>query len=479
MQMYKGLPIITNKISVEEQRGVPHHLLGVIGLDEETWTVHAFKREASKIIKEIRSRGNLPIVVGGTHYYVNALLADDHLVDGPRDGGLEGDSSSLDLAQKFPILNASTEEMYAKLREVDPVIADRWLPNERRKIRRSLEIYFSTGRKASEIYLEQQQQRAAAAKDGTAGGRGPWESLIFVLQADRTALVDRLDKRIAKMLDRGLLDETAELYAYLRAEEAAGRSVDRSRGIWQSIGFKEFEPFLEATSTGTEDPAPTAELLEKLRAQGIERTQAATRQYAKRQASWLAHKTLPIVDEAGAMDRVFVLDSSDVGKWEEAVCAPAHAITDAFLSSCSAGGGGHARFPETLLSSPISDPAVAAAVAAAAAAGATAVGKRKTLASFTRRECSVCPGARVFVLDEMWERHVRGKAHRRNEKRLTTRGKSNENERVTPLASGDDAGGQEESYAGTDYDRLQPDATGAEQDTALLHDMTSVPEVGR
>src|SRR5689334_20221731 len=74
MQMYKGLPIITNKLTTEEQRGIPHHLLGSIELHEDPWVVTQFKKEATRIISEIRGRGKLPIVVGGTSYYLDGLL---------------------------------------------------------------------------------------------------------------------------------------------------------------------------------------------------------------------------------------------------------------------------------------------------------------------------------------------------------------------------------------------------------------------
>ncbi len=158
MQMYKGLPIITNKISAEERRGIPHHLFDRIALDEETWWVGQFRKETNRVIREIRSRGKLPIVVGGTHYYITGLLFEDKLIhessspsraDGPEEGA----------ETKFPILGATAEVMLEKLREVDPQMADRWHPNDIRKIRRSLEIYLTTGRRASDIYAEQQNRK--------------------------------------------------------------------------------------------------------------------------------------------------------------------------------------------------------------------------------------------------------------------------------------------------------------------------------
>lgn len=141
MQLYKGLPIITNKVPVNERNGIPHHLLDHISIDKEPWSVDDFKREATKAIQEIRGRGKLPILVGGTQYYVNPLLFPEVTLD-----EVQGDSS-----QTFPVLEDSTEAMLQELKRVDPAMAERWHPNDRRKIRRSLEIYLQTGRPASEF----------------------------------------------------------------------------------------------------------------------------------------------------------------------------------------------------------------------------------------------------------------------------------------------------------------------------------------
>ncbi|KAG8532038.1 uncharacterized protein KY384_003675 [Bacidia gigantensis] len=81
LQIYKGLPITTNKISESEQEGIPHHLLGSIGLEEEPWTVKQFLKKAQDAIEAIRLKGKLPIVVGGTQYYVQSLLVPNAVVE--------------------------------------------------------------------------------------------------------------------------------------------------------------------------------------------------------------------------------------------------------------------------------------------------------------------------------------------------------------------------------------------------------------
>jgi tRNA dimethylallyltransferase len=110
MQIYDGLPIITNKITVEEQQGIPHHLLGAVALDKEPWRVGVFKRKAGKIIKEIRSRGRTPILVGGTHYYTQSLLFNDTLVSDAdkSEGETESYVSRERINSKYPILERPT-----------------------------------------------------------------------------------------------------------------------------------------------------------------------------------------------------------------------------------------------------------------------------------------------------------------------------------------------------------------------------------
>ncbi|CAN9366021.1 unnamed protein product [Alternaria alternata] len=295
MQLYHGLPIITNKITQDETKGVPHHLLGCISLEEETWTVGKFVGEALRTIDEIRSRGKLPVLVGGTHYYTQSLLFQDALADEPE---LNLNENS----QPLPILEEPTDVLHAKLREVDPIMADGWHPNERRKIQRSLEIYLRTGKPASQLYKEQKFQRdaLAAQTDGAASDSLRFETLVFWVHANKDVLHRRLDGRVDKMIARGLL----------------------------SGGYKEFLEYQSALS----DDAKTAPELEKLKSLAVEKTQAATRQYANRQIEWIRIKLLNALFGAGQKGNTFLVDGSDISQWEDKVVKPATAITEQFLS---------------------------------------------------------------------------------------------------------------------------------------------------
>lgn len=385
MQMYKGLPIITNKISLEERRSIPHHLLGNIGLDEETCVVGVFKREANRIIQEIRSRGRLPIVVGGTHYYTKALLFKDSLVE--KDDASLDSPSVPDNSTDHPILDDTTEAMWSKLKEVDPVMADRWHPNDRRKIRRSLEIFLTTGKRASDIYAEQRKRKAAqmAAQDELAPTA---DALLLWVHSEDQVLKDRLNKRIDRMLDNGLMDEITEMNDYLRGRLRDGESADYTTGIWQSIGFKEFQPYIKALESGVDSTE-----LEKVKRDCLELMKGATRRYAKYQVKWITKQMMPLLEEQGNMGRLYVLDSTDVARYSENVIDQAASLVRQFLAG--------EEIPAPSSVSEAARDVLSSAMAAAFSPQATPC----------REHCRLCDA--TFLKEEEWQKHLRGKAHRR------------------------------------------------------------------
>lgn len=339
MQLYQGLPVITNKITEDEMKGVPHHLLGCIGLEEETWTVGKFVANALRVVShsknssqkvaetveidEIRSRGKLPVLVGGTHYYTQALLFKDALADTPVIKN--GDEQH----KVFPILEGPTEVILQKLREVDPVMAERWHPNERRKIRRSLEIYLQTGKPASQIYDEQRINRDLSSGDGDGVGGLRFPTVMFWVHASKDILYARLDSRVDKMLENGLLSEVQTLHDFRTSlEERTRQPVDQSRGIWVSIGYKEFLDYEMSLSNLSINDKER----ERLMTQAVEKTQAATRQYAKRQVKWIQIKLLNALLTAGQGGTLFLADSSDMSKWDTEVLKPSIKTVGQFLS---------------------------------------------------------------------------------------------------------------------------------------------------
>ncbi|KAL7945405.1 tRNA isopentenyltransferase [Trichoderma barbatum] len=376
MQLYNGLPIITNKISHEERHGIPHHLLGHIPLDDAPWDVEDFKSEATRIIREIRGRGNLPILVGGTQYYVDPLLFKDVILD----------DVQTDPSVSFPMLEQPTDVLLEELKKVDPIMAERWHPNDRRKIQRSLEIYLHTGKPASDFYAEQEKRKAAAAQEIEISQ--PWEKLLFWVYSERDTLTARLDSRVDKMLSAGLLDEVQELFDLQRKKAAEGQILNMTKGIWQSIGYKQFEPYM----TAKEDGKDLADL-ERLKFNGLEDMKAATRRYANYQTRWIRLKQIPRLKEQcpEALGSLYLVDSTDVSQFKSNVIEPAAEITSKFLS-------GEAR-PVPIELSDLAHEVL------------TRVGEPPPKAIPCKRTCEICQT--VCVTEQAWQRHIKGAAHKR------------------------------------------------------------------
>jgi tRNA dimethylallyltransferase len=299
-------------------------------------------------------------------------------------------------SKPLPILEEPTDVLHTKLREVDPIMADRWHPNERRKIQRSLEIYLRTGKPASQLYKEQKFQRdaSAAQTDGTTSESRSglrFETLVFWVHANKDVLHRRLDGRVDKMIARGLLSEVQELSRFREHHESStGTSIDQTRGIWVSIGYKEFLEYQNALSDSSRD----ASELEKLKVLAIEKTQAATRQYANRQIKWIRIKLLNALLGAGQKSNTFLVDGTDISQWEDNVVRPAITIAEQFLS------GKTLQSPSTL------SPAAAELLTPKREYD---LGQRPDL--WQKKVCETC--GTTSITENDWSLHVKSRAHRR------------------------------------------------------------------
>ena len=298
--------------------------------------------------------------------------------------------------EHFPILDEPTSVILDKLREVDPVMADRWHPNESRKIQRSLEIYLRTGKPASQLYDEQRIKREIEQKtvegdqsEGSTGLRFP--TLLFWVHANKDVLYPRLDGRVEKMLNKGLLSEVDRLTQFrFEHETRTGTAVDQSRGIWVSIGYKEFLDYQKALADDAVQPAE----LEKQKMVAIEKTQAATRQYANRQARWIRIKLLNALFGSGYKSNIFLLDGSDIPQWENKVLQPARTITEDFLSG-----------------QPLQDPSTLSVIAAENLTPKRNydLGQRPDL--WQKKICETC--GTISITENDWKLHGQSRAHRR------------------------------------------------------------------
>lgn len=393
--MYNGLPIATNKISIEDQKSIRHHLLGFISLYERPWEVASFRHNATKVVEEIHARGKIPILVGGTHYYTQALLFKDDIIEGP-----PMDVARQEWEKTWPILGASTEEMIEELRKVDPIMAQRWHPKERRRIKRSLEIYLTTGKRASETYQQQRLRRsemlsksfpnsacqpASSNKElGTVNLSSlVYDTLIFWTHVDSGVLKSRLDNRVEAMVLKGLIPEAQSMFQHLQACGLGEDAGESDIGIRTAIGYKEFLPYL----LGQEADNKTAAELENMIKEGIERTKIGTRQYARQQIRWIRNKLLRVLESENLDRTLYLLDGTDLSLRPLTVDAVAHVIMEKFLN------GDTLPLPKSISNT----------------AEQMLLSKEKE--ELYARYCNAC--GKTMMSEEQWMLHIKGKPHLR------------------------------------------------------------------
>jgi len=259
--VYRGMDIGSAKPSAEELAAVPHHLINIRD-PLHAYSAAEFVSEAHRLIDEIRARGKLPLLVGGTMLYFKALF--DGLDDMPKaDASVRAQITSQAAARGWPAL-------HAELATLDPVTAARLEPMDSQRISRALEVFRLSGKPLSFF-----QTRLASDATNlmplqrTSTPAGP---LISLEPTDRAWLHARIEQRFDSMLSSGFLDE-------VRALRARG-DLHPDLPSMRCVGYRQAWTLLDQTDA---DRPPEPGLLADFRAQGI----AATRQLAKRQLTWL------------------------------------------------------------------------------------------------------------------------------------------------------------------------------------------------
>ena len=241
-QVYKGMDIGSAKITEEEKRGIPHHLIDVCDICED-YSAFRFKEMASEAIADIYKRGKVPIVVGGTGFYIQALLKGVNFDD---DGPDEEYRGSL---QKLAELNGAGY-LHERLSEVDPESADKIPEGNVKRVIRALEYHHLTGKKISD-HNEEESKREPE-----------FNAAYFVLIDDREQMYERIDKRVDKMIEGGLEEEVRTLLE---------KGADPSFVSMQAIGYKEMIPYIRGEYSLEE---------------AVYNIKLRTRHFAKRQVTW-------------------------------------------------------------------------------------------------------------------------------------------------------------------------------------------------
>ncbi|MDD6102957.1 MAG: tRNA (adenosine(37)-N6)-dimethylallyltransferase MiaA [Clostridiales bacterium] len=241
MQVYRGMDIGTAKITADEMEGIRHHLIDIISPFDE-WNVTEFVKRSKEAINEIVAGGKVPIVTGGTGFYIQALIKDV-------DFSNEEDTSVRDELIRTADEKGS-EFLYQMLREVDPESAEIIHKNNLKRVIRALEFFRLHGKKISEHNKEQTVDNS------------PYNYLYFVLNDERSRLYERIDRRVDTMIDNGLVDEVASL---------RNRGLDLSYVSMQGLGYKEIYRYLSGEITLDE---------------AVYILKRDTRHFAKRQLTW-------------------------------------------------------------------------------------------------------------------------------------------------------------------------------------------------
>ncbi|NWT00526.1 MOD5 dimethylallyltransferase, partial [Mionectes macconnelli] len=340
MQVYKGLDIITNKVSLQEQRLCRHHMISFVDPLVSNYTVMDFRDKAVALISfhtaacqpsryglptsvarhatgiNIFARDKIPIVVGGTNYYIESLLWKVLINTKEKTSSAPGPVSD----RKVELEQLDGAELHQRLSQVDPEMAAKLHPHDKRKVARSLQVFEETGISHSEILHQQQEEEGG----GPLGGPLKYpHSCILWLHADQAALDARLEKRVDDMLAAGLLEELRDFHRRYNRQKVAENRQDYQHGIFQSIGFKEFHEYL--ITEGNCSPETSALLLQK----GIQALKQVTKRYARRQNKWVRNRFLK--RPGPNVPPVYGLEVSDLQRWEEDVLKPALEIVESFI----------------------------------------------------------------------------------------------------------------------------------------------------
>ena len=270
MQVYRHMDIGSAKIRPEEMAGVPHHLIDVLE-PTEAFNVVVFQELAKQALAEIYGRGNIPIVVGGTGFYIQALLYDIDFTENDEDTALR--RSLEELARR-----EGAEALSERLRAVDPVSCESIHAHNVKRVIRAIEFYEKTGKCISEHNKEQRENIS------------PYRFAYFVLNDEREKIYQNIDRRVDQMMAQGLVEEVQAL-----------REMGCHKGMvsMQGLGYKEILSYLEGEITLEE---------------AVYLIKRDTRHFAKRQLTWFRREKEVIwvqkndIDQNGQMCLKFMQD---------------------------------------------------------------------------------------------------------------------------------------------------------------------------
>ncbi len=264
MQIYKDMDIGTAKVTEKEKQGIPHYMIDIAS-PEERYSVSTYKKEAENKVEEILKKGKIPIIVGGTGLYIESLIY-----------GIEFQEEEIDEEYRQRLNEFAEKEglekLYNEAQKIDSQAMDKISPNDKKRIIRVLEIYHKTGKTKTEQEIESRKHEVK------------YNYKLFAITMERSELYKKIEKRIDKMLEEGLIEEV----------ESIKKKYNKFPTAMQGLGYKEVVEYLENKIT-------KEEMIEKLKKE--------TRHYAKRQLTWFRkYKEMIWLDgEAGIEENVQII----------------------------------------------------------------------------------------------------------------------------------------------------------------------------
>lgn len=253
MQVYKGMSIASAAPAQKEMQGVAHHLVEFLD-QSEGFSVSDFCRLAKEKISEISARGNVPVIAGGTGLFIDSLVDNINFTE-----------AQTDFELRERLMQKDCDELYSMLLEVDKEAAEKIHKNNKKRVARALEIYYSSGSTKTAQDINSKKEES------------PYEALYFVIGfKSREVLYERINRRVDLMVEAGLVDEARKNLSKEKATSA------------QAIGHKELQPYFSG---------------EKSLGQALDDLKRETRRYAKRQITWFKRRKNAIwlyADEEGA-----------------------------------------------------------------------------------------------------------------------------------------------------------------------------------
>ncbi|CAH9094120.1 unnamed protein product [Cuscuta epithymum] len=383
MQVYQGLDVLTNKVRPEEQRGVAHHLLGTISSNVE-FTAKDFRDFAIPLIDEISSHNLLPVIVGGTNYYIQGLVS-PFLMEVPcEDTEINCSLDTVASEKSNPELEVEREGFcytYDCLKAIDPVAGARIHPNDHRKVHQYLKLYSRFGIAPSKVLQEK------TSKNWGHVDNSRFNFCFICVDASLAVLDPFVDKRVDHMIESGLLDEVFDIYR---------TDADYTKGLRQAIGVREFNHFFTcySQSHGIQSfkqtvhdilYGPSDDDRKVLLTEAIDKVKMNTRRLVRRQKRRIQRLEVLFGWEIHYIDVTSSILGASDEIWAAEVVEPAVEIINSFLNSESCSENTNDNTKDITL-------------------------KLRDL--WSQYICEAC-GNKVLRGAHEWEQHKQGRSHRK------------------------------------------------------------------